>query len=114
MSWYMDVPTEITIFGYAEAECGPFPCDEHRTCGLEECYPSGRFQEACAALGNALNRKYGGRTTLRVVLLDDGIPEEIRSLVEERHPAVPIVLVDGRLIPLGRVSFTHLTRYLTA
>jgi hypothetical protein len=109
----MDVPIKVTIYGYSDAGCGPFPCDEHRTCGLEECFPTGTFQDACHALGNALQREYEGRVTLRMVLLDEGIPEEILSLIEQQHPAVPIVLVNGRLVPLGRVSLTQLKKYLT-
>jgi hypothetical protein len=109
----MEVPIEVTIYGYSDAECGPFPCDEHRTCGLEECFPTGAFQDACIALGNALRREYEGRVTLRMVLLDDGIPEEIHSLIEQQHPPVPIVLINGRLVPLGRVSLTQLKKYLT-
>jgi hypothetical protein len=108
----MNMPVEIAIFGYSNTDCGPFPCDEHRTCGLEECHPEGEFQKACAALEKALKKEYGDRITLRTILLDEGIPEEIRVLIEQHHPPVPIVLVNGRLVPLGRVSLTHLKKYL--
>ncbi|MDD1678759.1 MAG: hypothetical protein LUO93_06195 [Methanomicrobiales archaeon] len=110
----MNKTVEIAIFGYADTECGPFPCDDTRTCGLAACHPDGGFQEACAALAKILVKEYGDRVAFRVVLLDDGIPEEIRSLIEEHHPPVPIVLVNGHLVPLGRVSFTHLKKYLSA
>jgi hypothetical protein len=110
----MDVPRVVTIYGYEDAECGPFPCDDNRTCELEACHPGGKFQDACAALKDAVTREYGGRVRLEVVLLDDGIPEDIRSLIEEHHPPVPIVLVNGRLVPMGRVSLAHLRKFLTA
>jgi hypothetical protein len=109
----MEVPIEVTVFGYADGECGPFPCDDHRTCGLDDCHPGGKLQDACAALETALKKEYGDRVRLKTVLLDDGIPEGIRLLIEEHHPPVPIVLVDGRLVPLGRISFVHLKKFLT-
>jgi hypothetical protein len=111
--WGMKVPIEVIVFGYADADCGPFPCDDQRTCGLDDCYPGGKFQDACAALEKALKKAYGNRVSFRKVLLDDGIPESIRSLIEEHHPPVPIILVNGRLVPLGRISFAHLKKFLT-
>ncbi len=110
----MTLTRTVTIYGYADAACGPFPCDEHRTCGLDACHPDGTFQEACAALEKALETEYGGQVRLQVQLLDEGIPEVLRTLIEEHHPPVPIVLIDGRLVPLGRVSLTHIKKFLTA
>jgi hypothetical protein len=110
----MDVTMEVTIFGYAEGECGPFPCDAYRTCGLEECHPGGKFVDSCAALEKALKREYGDRIRLQMILLDEGIPDTLRPVIEDYHPAVPIVLVNGQLVPLGRVSLSHLRKYLTA
>ncbi len=109
----MGMPVEVTLYGYSNAECGPFPCDEYRTCGLVECSPKGTFSEACRALENALKKEYGERVRVRMVPLDEGVPDEIRPLIEEQHPAVPIVLVNGRLVPLGRVSLSHLKKFLT-
>jgi hypothetical protein len=109
----MEMPLKVTIFGYANTECGPFPCDDQRTCGLDDCHPGGKFLEACEALKNALTRDYGDRVRVSVVLLDEGIPDSIRTLIEEHHPPVPIILVNGRLVPLGRISLTHLRKFLT-
>ena len=39
-----------------------------------------------------------------MTLIDDGIPEHIRKIIEERHPPIPIVLVNGKLTSIGRVS----------
>ncbi len=103
---------EIEIFGYSTDECGPFPCDDQRSCELAECHPGGRFCEACTALENALKKEYGDRVRVRVTLLDEGVPERIRSLVEEQHPAVPIVLLNGRLIPVGRISLPRVRDYI--
>ncbi|MDD1675936.1 MAG: hypothetical protein LUQ17_04530 [Methanomicrobiales archaeon] len=109
----MDSPVEIEIFGYTADECGPFPCDDQRSCGLDECHPEGGFCKACTALENALKKEFGDRVRVRVTLLDDGVPDRIRKIVEEHHPAVPIVLIDGRLVPLGRISLSHMKRFLT-
>ncbi|MDD1673559.1 MAG: hypothetical protein LUP99_04025, partial [Methanomicrobiales archaeon] len=71
----MDTPIEIEIAGYEKGGCGPFPCDEHRTCGLEECHPDGDLQKACLALSIALKKEFGEHIIVRVTLLDDGVPE---------------------------------------
>lgn len=99
---------QVEIIGFEKSPCGPFPCDEDRTCGLEECHPSGEFVPACAALKNALEKEFGDQVVFTVTLLDNGVPNHVREIVERYHPPIPLVLVDGQVIPLGRVSFTHL------
>jgi len=49
----MGDPLAIEIIGFSDAECGPFPCDPERTCGLSECFPSGSFAAAVEALRRA-------------------------------------------------------------
>ena len=109
----METAIEIEIAGFKKGGCGPFPCDEHRTCGLEECYPDGDLQKACLALDTTLKKEFGDGIIVRVTLLDNGIPEHIRQIVEKYHPPVPMILVNGSLFPLGRVSFNHMKKYLS-
>ena len=103
-------PVEIEIVGYRESECGPFPCDGDRTCGLSDCYPSGQFLKAAESLRVYLAGIYGERVTVTVTLLDGGIPERIREIVESRHPPVPMILVNGRITAIGRISATRILR----
>jgi len=101
-------PIVIEVIGYGDQECGPFPCEPDRTCGLEECFPSGSLLAAVEALGHALGARYGDRVTLSVTLLDEGVPERIRVIVERSHPPVPIVLLNGKVTPIGRISLPKL------
>lgn len=94
----------VEIVGLAESDCGPFPCDETRSCGLETCYPSNRLMDAIGALRDELLAEYGDKIEVKMTLIDEEMPEYVRELIEERHPPIPIVLVNGRLTSIGRVS----------
>ena len=103
-------PVTIEIVGYAESECGPFPCDSDRTCGLSACYPTGEFLKAAESLRTYLSGIYGDRITVTVTLLDSGTPARIREIIEARHPPIPLVIVNGRVTPIGRISATRILR----
>ncbi|KUK61549.1 hypothetical protein [Methanoculleus sp.] len=94
----------VEIVGFAESECGPFPCDETRSCGLETCYPSNSLMDAISALRDELLAGYGEKVEVKTTLLDEEMPDHIRKIIEERQPPIPIVLVNGRLTSIGRVS----------
>ncbi len=94
----------VEIVGLSESECGPFPCDETRSCGLEVCYPSNRMIDAVSALRDELEREYGDRVEILMTLIDEAMPEHVRAIIEERHPPIPIVLVNGRVTSIGRIS----------
>ena len=94
----------VEIVGLMESECGPFPCDETRSCGLETCYPSNSLMDAISALRDELLADYGDRVEVQVTLIDEGMPDHIRKIIEERHPPIPIILVNGRLTSIGRIS----------
>jgi len=104
----MDEPVTVEIIGFSGAECGPFPCDPDRTCGLEECFPSGSFTNAVVALRRALENRYGGRVRFTLTLLDDGVPDRVKSIIEKSHPPIPIVLVDGQVAPIGRIAWNRI------
>jgi hypothetical protein len=103
-------PVEIEIVGYSTSECGPFPCDGERTCGLSACFPTGKFLNAAESLREYLAGIYGGQVTVTVTLLDDGVPDRIRVIIESRHPPVPMILVNGRVTSIGRISATRILR----
>ncbi len=96
----------VEIVGLSESECGPFPCDETRSCGLEVCYPSNRMMDAISALRDELKKEYGDRVEVQLTIIDEAVPDYIRALIEERHPPIPMILVNGRLTSIGRISFT--------
>ena len=99
------VEVTVEIVGFEESECGPFPCDETRSCGLETCYPSNRLIDAISALRDELLNEYGDKVLVKMTLIDEEIPEYVRKIIEERHPPIPIILVNGRLTSIGRISF---------
>jgi len=108
--------TEIEIIGFSDGACGPFPCDDTRTCELSTCAPSGNLVTAFEALKTELESRYPD-VTLKLTLLDDGVPAYVVKIVEEHQPPLPIILVNGTLAPVGRISLPliveqleHLTR----
>jgi len=103
-------PVTIEIIGFKNAECSPFPCNEERTCGLSDCYPTNRLTAAFGALESALKARYGDRVTLSLTLLDSGVPERIRAIIAEHHPALPAVLVNGKVTPIGRIAVDRIVK----
>jgi len=100
----------VEIVGFKNAECSPFPCNEERTCGLADCYPTNKLTAAFGALETALKARYGDRVTLSLTLLDGGVPERIRTIVEQHHPALPAVLVNGKVTPIGRIALERIEK----
>ena len=98
----------VEIIGFSGAECGPFPCDPDRTCGLEECFPTASFMKAVEALKRAIAGRYGDRVQVTLTLLDDGVPDRVKAIIERSHPPIPIILVAGRVTPIGRISWTRI------
>jgi hypothetical protein len=110
----MGNPLTIEIIGFSGAECGPFPCEPDRTCGLSECFPTGSFLPAVEALRHALAARYGDRVIVTLTLLDDGVPERVKEIIERSHPPIPIVLLNGKVTPTGRISLTRIVREIEA
>lgn len=106
----MTGPIEIEVVGLEDSPCSPFPCDNTRTCGLHECYPSGKLVPAFEALRKELLRQYGDAVRVTLTLLDREVPAHLREIIAERYPPIPFVLVDGELVPMGRVSLPQMQR----
>ncbi|MHC1625948.1 MAG: hypothetical protein ACXQTG_02805 [Methanoculleaceae archaeon] len=100
----MKQPVTVEIVGSADGGCGPFPCDDTRTCGLDACFPTGQLSRAYQALEEALRKRYGEDVIVTLTLVENGLPERILKIIEERHPPLPIILVNGNPEPIGRIS----------
>lgn len=103
--------TEIEIIGFSDGACGPFPCDETRTCGLNKCAPSENLVKAYEALKEELESRYQN-LTVKLTLLDDEVPAYVVKIVEEHQPPLPIVLINDTLTPVGRISVPLITEQL--
>jgi hypothetical protein len=98
----------VEIVGLSDSECSPFPCNVDRTCGLSVCYPAGKLIHATEALKKALYEIYGDRVLFQLTLIDDTIPDHIRTILETEYPPLPIVLVNGRLTRIGRIALDRI------
>jgi hypothetical protein len=100
----------VEIVGLKTSECSPFPCDENRTCGLSGCYLSGKLNDAFSELKKVLQASYGDRVDLKFTLIDDGVPDHIRTIIERDFPPIPMVLVNGRITRIGRISLDRIKK----
>jgi hypothetical protein len=100
----------VEIVGLRTSECSPFPCDEDRTCGLSGCYLSGKLIDAFNELAKVLKASYGDRVDLKLTLIDEGAPEHIRAIIEKEFPPIPMVLVNGRLTRIGRITLDRIKK----
>jgi hypothetical protein len=100
----------VEIVGLKTSECSPFPCDEDRTCGLSGCYLSGKLIDAFNELKKVLGETYGSRVDLTLTLIDNGAPEHIRKIIEREYPPVPMVLVNGRVTKIGRITLDRIKK----
>jgi hypothetical protein len=106
----MTGPVTIEIVGLKNAECSPFPCDDNRTCNLSGCYPTGKLEASFEELKKVLKNEYGERVELKLTLIDDGAPDYIRSIIETEYPPLPMILVNGRLTRIGRISLERIKK----
>jgi hypothetical protein len=100
----------VEIVGLKNSECSPFPCDEDRTCGLSGCYPSGKLIDAFHELKKVLQDVYKTRVDLKLTLIDDGTPDHIRAIIEQDYPPLPMVIVNGRITRIGRITLDRIKK----
>jgi hypothetical protein len=98
----------VEIVGLKTSDCSPFPCDENRTCGLKGCSPSGKLIDAFAELKCVLRESYGERVDLTLTLVDSGVPDRIKAIIEREYPPIPMVLVNGRVTKIGRITLDRI------
>jgi hypothetical protein len=106
----MDNPVQVEVIGLKDIACSPFPCDNTRSCGLYDCYPSGKLVVAFDALQKEITAEFAGRVEMKLTLIDDGVPPYIEKIIEEHYPPLPIILVNGEYIPMGRISLPMLQK----
>jgi len=94
----------IEVIGLRDSFCSPFACDEERSCGLSDCYPMGSLVRAFEVLEKTLRAEYGDTISLKLSLIDDEVPPYIEKIISEHYPPIPIILVNGKITPLGRIS----------
>ncbi|MEN6395281.1 MAG: hypothetical protein ABFC78_02225 [Methanoregula sp.] len=95
------------------SECSPFPCDANRTCGLSKCHPTGKLTNAVEALKEVIRETYGDRVTVKLTLIDDKVPDHIRTILETEYPPIPMVLVNGKLTRIGRIALDRIKNEIT-
>jgi hypothetical protein len=100
----------IEIVGLKNSECSPFPCNEDRSCGLSGCFPSGTLTMAFEELKKILAAEYGNRVEVKLTLIDKETPDYIRTIIESEYPPLPMVLVNGRITPIGRISLERIKK----
>jgi hypothetical protein len=100
----------VEVVGLKTSECSPFPCDENRTCGLSGCFLSGKLSDAARELEKVLKAAYGDRVDVKLTLIDDSVPDHIRAIIVREHPPVPMVLVNGRITRIGRISLDRIKK----
>jgi hypothetical protein len=94
----------IEVIGLRDSYCSPFACDEERSCGLSDCYPMGNLVRAFEVLEKALREEYGDIVSSKLILIDDEVPPHVEKIISTHFPPIPIILVDGKITPIGRVS----------
>jgi len=94
----------IEVIGLRDSFCSPFACDDERSCGLSDCYPMGTLVRAFEVLQNVLRKEYGDTISLKLTLIDDEVPPHVEKIISEHYPPIPIILVNGKITPVGRVS----------
>lgn len=108
------IPISVEVIGYTYRPCGPFPCDADRSCGLTECFGRETLAFAFPALEKALKEKYGDRVSVSLTPLDEGVPERVVEMVRLEHPPLPIILVNGKVVPVGAISVPRIAEYIEA
>lgn len=103
----------LEVAGFAHTECSPFPCDEDRTCGLSSCAPSGNLIKAFDALKTEIVKEFGDKVSVRLTLLDQHVPDYIRAIYEREHPAIPMIILEGNIVPVGRISWPQIREAIT-
>jgi hypothetical protein len=72
------------------------------------CYLSGKLNDACRELEKILKTAYGDRVAVKLTLVDDGVPDHIRAIIEKEYPPIPMVLVNGKITRIGRISLDRI------
>lgn len=61
-------------------------------------------------LKRVLVSEYGNRIDLKLTLIDDRTPDYIQKIIETEYPPLPMVLVNGRITRIGRISLDRIKK----
>jgi len=64
----------------------------------------GSLVRAFEVLEKSLRKEFGDTVSLTLTLIDDEVPPHVEKIISEHFPPIPIVLVNGKITPIGRVS----------
>ena len=103
---------KVEVVGYTYKPCGPFPCDADRSWGLDSCYQKEKLSFAFPALQEALSKKYGDLVSTELIELDTEIPTRIKEIIIQDRPPLPIILIDGKCVPIGMISLPKISQYI--
>lgn len=106
----MEDPIVVEVIGLKDSSCSPFPCNATRSCGLYDCHPTGKLLPAFEALSAEIREEYGEKIQMKLTLIDDEVPRYIQDIIAEHYPPIPIILVNGELVPMGRISLPQLQK----
>ncbi len=88
----------------------PFPAMRTARAGFAGCYPTGNLNAAFDELKKTLNNEYGDRVQLKLTLIDNGAPDYLQKIIERDYPPLPIILVNGRITRIGRISLERIKK----
>jgi len=64
----------------------------------------GSLVRAFEVLEKSLRKEFGDTVSLTLTLIDDEVPPHVEKIISEHFPPIPIILVNGKITPIGRVS----------
>jgi len=73
-------------------------------------FPTGKLTAAYDEIKKVLEQEYGSRVDLKLTLIDDQTPDYIRKIIETEYPPLPMVLVNGRITRIGRISLDRIRK----
>lgn len=102
----------IEVIGFTYRPCGPFPCDNDRSCGLTGCFGKEKLSFAYEELQKVLLAKYGNSISLELVSLDHEIPQWVQEIIRKEHPPLPIILLNRTVLPIGAISVPKISEFI--
>ena len=72
----------------------------------------GTLIRAFEVLEKELQKEYGDTVSLKLTLIDDEVPPYVEKIISEHFPPIPIILVNGKITPIGRVSLPLIKKRL--
>jgi len=64
----------------------------------------GSLVRAFEVLEKTLRKEFGDTVSLTLTLIDDEVPPHVEKIISEHFPPIPIILVNDKITPIGRVS----------